>query len=317
MMKQGRTIRRKPRLTDEQITEIMRLKRQGKSISAIARAIGCHRQTVRLHLREKHGDIVAEEVRKQVLVEELRRHFEELASFAAVDFKWRLRASHSEWPAVTGLEVPTTGPISVAGVLGLPGPGSSTHKYNEWVRMYAPGQRKSHLTQALREHVGDSVLWEHWDSWRKEVADYETASTKLIRWIMDNTEAQRFEKIDPENMESIQRYLIGNILRMTSGEGREELEIRGREITAPGVREVVVMAADSGSSPQQREYLYGILREAEQLPEWAALQSTTSELRSKEKQSKLRDIIIGEIDPALSGIELMRAFPGHCHLCPV
>ena len=197
MITRGMGPKKKARLTDEQITEIMRLKREGKPISAIARIIGCHRQTVRMHLREKHGDIVAEEARKQILIEELRGHFQELAKFAPT-LRFHLDASPSEgseggYPS-TGLFFRLPVPISSAGRLGLPGPGSANHTVSEWGRMYNLLPKDKHLIQALREHTKDSDLWVHWDSWRKEVADYETLSRQLLLWIIDKTEPERWQK---------------------------------------------------------------------------------------------------------------------------
>ena len=308
--------KKKPRLTEEQVTEMMRLKREGKSISAIARIIGCHRQTVRMHLKEKHGDIVAEEARKQVLIEELRGHFEELANFASVGFKWHLKASRSEVPGLIGFEVATSGPISVAGVLGLPGPGSSKYASYEWARMYYLPSKDRHLMQALREHTRDSDVWVHWDSWRKEVADYEAASRHPLQWIASKTEPERWQKIDPEYMESVRWWLFGNVLLKASGGEYEILEQRGRELTTSGARDVIARAKDSAASKPLYDWLWDILKEAEALPEWAALEAATKEMRAAEKQKKLMGII-NRIDSALDGIALMRAFPGRCHLCPV
>lgn len=74
--------RQRKRLSEEQVQEIIRLRRQGESVKAIALTIGCHRQTVRLHLQERRGDILGDEVRKQLLTDELRRHLDELAQIA-------------------------------------------------------------------------------------------------------------------------------------------------------------------------------------------------------------------------------------------
>jgi len=116
-------------------------------------------------------------------------------------------------------------------------------------------------------------------------------------------------------MDLVRRWLFGNILLKTSGADKEELEGRGRDlITLAG--EVVARAADGASRQALQEYLNGIQEEAEQQPQWSALESATAQLREGENQKKLSDII-GKIDSALDGIELMRAFPGHCHLCPV
>ena len=84
----------------------MRMRRQGESIKTIAQDVGCHRQTVRMHLKEKRGETLADESRKQVLIVELRNHFQELVDFAAVGLKWRSRPSRSEMLGVKGPEVP-------------------------------------------------------------------------------------------------------------------------------------------------------------------------------------------------------------------
>jgi len=308
--------KKRPRVRDEQVGEMLRLKREGKTDTAIAKVLGIHRQTVGRYLKRRRNDILADEARKQVLIEELRGHFEELANFAARRLKWQLKASRSEIRGLTGREVPMPGPISRAGMLGLPGPGSCKHALYEWMRMYEPPSRERHLAQALREHIKDSDLWGHWDAWRREVADYENASRHLLHWVVDKTEPERFQKINPEDMEPIQTWLFGNILRMTSGIEEEKLEMRGRELTTPGAREVVARVADSADSKSYYDWVRGILREAQTLPEWTVLEAATTRLKETEKQNKLKDII-SKIDSALDGIELMRAFPGRCHLCPV
>jgi transposase-like protein len=281
---------RKPRITGEQISEMVRLHRQGKSISAIAQATGCHRQTVRAYLRERQADILADEVRKEVLIEELRGHFQELRNFAVVDLKRRLDASPSEAPGITSPKLPIPGRISTLGMLGLPGQGSWNHVADQWIRMYYPSPKESHLMQALREHLKTSDVWVYWDGWWKDVAEYEAASRNLFQWVVDKTEPERLKKISPEHMELVQRWLFGNILLKTSG-------------------------ADYGGEPLY-DWLGDILKEAETLPEWTVLKEATAQLREKERQNKLKDII-DKIDSALDGIELMRAFPGRCHLCPV
>ena len=72
----------RPRITDQQISDMLRLRRQGKSISAIARAAGCNRQTVRVYLKERQADVLAEEVRKQALTDDLQKHLDDLTQFA-------------------------------------------------------------------------------------------------------------------------------------------------------------------------------------------------------------------------------------------
>jgi hypothetical protein len=105
-------------------------------------------------------------------------------------------------------------------------------------------------------------------------------------------------------------------LAWAPGSEYEVLEQRGRELTTPGAREVIARAKDSAASKPLHDWLRDILKEAETLPEWAALEAATKEMRAAEKQKKLMGII-HKIDSALDGIALMRAFPGRCHLCPV
>jgi len=305
---------RKTRISEEQVKEMLRLHRQGMSISAIAQATGCHRQTVRAYLVERQADILADEVKKQVLVEELRNHFRELPDFAALGFKGHLDASVSESPGLAGPRVRTPGPISVAGSLGLPGSGSTLYESSEWSRMYLFPAKDTHLIQAIREHLRDSDLWLHWDAWRKEVVEYETPSRKLLEWVDARTEAERWQKIDPEHIDSVRWWLFGNILRKTSGAEYEKLETRGVEITTPGVRQVIARCLDGAKTKELYDWLMNTLDEAGKLPEWAALESASRQLM--DKQPTLKDNIL-KIDSALDGIALMRAFPGRCHLCPV
>lgn len=317
---------KKARITDEQLTEMKRLSREGKSISAIARAIGCHRQTVRMHLREKHGDIVADEVRRQVLTQELRNHFQQLVKFAQVDLKLRLDASLPEHERPKLGEARAHGPIFIGGMLGLPYPGGTMYMSKEWMRMYRPSPRESHLLQSLREHAKESSVWVHWDSWRRKVADYETASGQLLGWLEDRTEADLFEKIGPTGIELVRCWLFGNVLRRASG-----VEVEGLEITEQGLVSskgisslvggmeahlIVAKTADEAGSRALRDYLSGILGEAQQNPGWTILRSATAELKRKESQLELRRIA-KEIDYALVSIELMHAFPGRCPLCPI
>jgi len=309
----------RPRITDQQISDMMRLRRQGKSISAIARAIKCNRQTVRVYLKERQADVLVDEVRKQILIDELRGHFLELATLATATLKARVDASPSEgsesaYPT-TGLFVRFFVPVSLAGRLGLPGPGAANYTISEWGRMYELPERDKHLIQALREHTKDSDLWVHWDSWRKEVADYETLCRQLGLWVYTKTEPKRWQEIDAEYMDKVRFWLLGNILLKTSGAAREELVGSGRDLTTPA-GDLVARAENSASRQALQEYLDGILEEAEQQPQWSALESATAQLRQVEKQKKLRDIA-DKISAVLDVTERMRAFPGHCHLCPV
>lgn len=309
--------RKKTRITQEQLTEMKRLSREGISISAIAREIGCHRQTVRMHLREKHGDIVADEVRKQVLIEELRNHFQQLARFAQVNLRLRLDASPPEHKKLKPGEPQVQASIFLGGILGLPYWSGATYMSQEWARMYQPSPRESHLLQSLREHTKDSHLWVHWDSWRKKVTNYEIASHQLLDWLEDTMESDLFEKIDPTRIDAIRWWLFGNILLTANGIQHDSLDLFRKLVIDPkGVIIARDPDRDADGSAALYDHLCGILNEAQQLSEWAKLRSTTEVLKSKESQLELRHIA-KEIDYDLVSIELMHAFPGHCDLCPV
>lgn len=307
--------RKKPRITDEQVTEMKRLFREGKTISAIARTMGCHRQTVSMHIAEKHMDLVADEVRKQILAEELRNHFNQLATFAQVDFKLRLDASVPEHQRQN--EPRATGSIVTGGILGLPYVGGVQYMAKEWTRMYKPPPKEGHLLKSLRAHTMDSTMWIHWDRWRRKVADYENASKKLWEWLEERTEEDLLEKIDPLRIDSSMGWLVGNILRTASGGEQEDLATFQRNMfDAEGMIVGRDPNKDIDGSLALYKLLSGMLEEAQSGPEWTILQSATTELKSKESQLELRRIA-KEIDYALVSIELMNAFPGHCELCPV
>lgn len=317
---------KRPRITEEQVREMMRMRRQGESIKAIAQAIRCHRQTVRTYLKEKRGDILANEARKEVLKEELLGHFQELVGFVQVGLKSRLDASPEEQGKRIPKGVREPGPVFLEGVLGLPCLGSSTFMSNEWVRMYNPSPKDDYLMQSLMEHTKDLPAWTYWENWRKQVAGYEASSREIFDWLESKMETDLFDVIDLRQIRHMRLWLFGNILRRTSNTEAEELEIEGDQLVSSGVvarlpgetevHLIVAQATNEVRSKALHKYLSDMLPQAQEKPQWSRLQSSTTELRLKEKQLELRRIA-KEIDAALIGIELMRAFPGRCSLCPV
>ncbi|MFC1982350.1 helix-turn-helix domain-containing protein [Chloroflexota bacterium] len=315
MATKGKQPEKKPHITNEQLTEIKRLYREGRSLSEIARTIGCHRQTVRAHLREKHQDIVADEVRKQVLVEELRNHYRQLGEFAREGLRVRLDALsiYSEGGKESQRREP--GPLFTGGTMALPDTGRASFRCEDWIRMYRPSTRESFLLESLREHTKELPLWISWDRWRTIVAEYETASQALFEWVEKRTEAELFEKVGPAGIESYRRWVFGNILLTASNKECENLEdFRHEFVYMHGV----IIIGDQGSDEDAAlyEYLYSIVQEAQQMPEWARLRSAIEQLKQKEIQLEFRRIA-KDLDYALAGIELMNAFPGRCNLCPV
>ncbi|MBA7669988.1 hypothetical protein ES703_78129 [subsurface metagenome] len=70
-------------VTEGEIEEMIRMRRQGYSIEAIAESTGRHRHTVRTHLEERHAHGLADDARREVMIQELRRHLDELSQFGA------------------------------------------------------------------------------------------------------------------------------------------------------------------------------------------------------------------------------------------
>jgi len=134
------------RVTEEQVRRMVELDRQGKSISAIARAVGCHRHTVKSYLVGRRGDILADEVRKQLLTDELQRHVDDLAQFAD--------------SLVVYLRVPTA-PKDEADAEAVLTP--------LWGKERRAIRRNKLLFQSLREHTGEKgwcVAFKEWqETW--------------------------------------------------------------------------------------------------------------------------------------------------------
>ncbi|MBA7466788.1 hypothetical protein ES707_01980 [subsurface metagenome] len=324
-MTENRQSLKRPRITGEQIQEMMRMRRRGESIKAIAQAIGCHRQTVRTYLKEKRGDILAEEARKEVLTGELLGHFQELVSFAQVGLKRRLDASppKQERKVLTRRQA---GAISFEGLLGIPSIGSPVFMHNEWIRMYRPSAKDDYLIKSLREHTKESMVWTYWDEWRRRLAEYETISRDYFEWLEDNVETDLYDRIDVSQTKLVQMWLFGSILRITSGGGAEWLQIKGQTLlstetkatTTTGNEAFLILAQTKDNSGRKylQEYLFDILHQAHDKPQYSELQQITTQTMLKEPQLELRRVA-RNIDTALAGIELMRAFPGRCSLCPV
>ncbi len=309
------------RVTEEQVGEMLRLRREGKTDTAIARALGIHRQTVHRYLKSRRNDILADEARKVVLIENLRDHYQRLTSFTA-DLKWRLGASPSEgeWvrDPIRGALTPNrtlagmAGATFLAGSMAIPGPGGAFWVGAEWKRMYLTSPATNHFERALREHLRSSPLWLHWDRWQEKVADYASASRGLFGWVKERVETELLQEIEPEYLEPVEEWLVGDILREMGCLAGEGLEINEAGLVTP--KGWLLARAKSTSDAQAlKEKIIHIRKQAKRRPEWTEVQRATPKL--KEEQLELRRIL-AEIGSALDGIMLMRGLPGRCHLCP-
>ncbi len=290
------------KVTDEQIKEMLRLRRQGRPIGEIAEAVGCHRQTVRAYLRERQSSILADEAKKDVLKELLLEHYKELADFASKELISRFRYSLPE------------GSHALVGVLGLPGLGSPLYTATEWERLYKPASRVNKLTEALREHTQGWLLWDYWPDWEGVVIQYRLTSGDFRDWIVRKTEVPEiFLVVNRDALTKIQGWLFGNVLRLASGEpykGLEVVRVKGREELRDNG--TVVAQVDDGKALCER--LAGILKEAQELDLLKGLQEAMRDL--KEKHELLQDISLKVISE-LEAVGMKRGFPGSCFLCPI
>jgi len=295
------------KITDEQVKEMMRLRREGKSITEIAQIVGCHRQTVRAYLRERKSSILVDEVRKEVLKEALLWHFKELADFARKELGDRFKFSCPEGKYVLG------------GLLGLPGVGSPLYMSNEWERMYEPALRGSPLQKALRDHTGYSPVWRHWDEWEGIVGQYEVTSADFRDWVAKKTEVPEiYSVVNQDDRNKIQRWLFGNVLRLTSGESCCGLSVvttgSHAELRCSCSGAVVGEVKDAEDAKVLADRLADILKEAQGLDLLKELRTVMEELEGR--QDELKEIAV-KIISELEILGMKRAFPESCHLCPI
>lgn len=148
------------RVTDDQARRMVELHRQGESISAISRIVGCHRQTVKAYLAGRRGDILADEVRKQLLTDELQRHLNEVTEFA-VSFKSRVIRPESlgEDRDAAAVFEPLLGN-------GLPqGLDSDSQRARRGQRQLE--RQGKMLLMSLREHNRDQGWWRAYEEWQE------------------------------------------------------------------------------------------------------------------------------------------------------
>ena len=298
--------KKRSRITREVEQEMIRLRGQRKSITDIAESLGVHRQTVRTHLKERKDVILADEAKKQVLVEALRGHFKDLSDVLEKGVKKRLAPSIQR-----DYELSESG-ISTREILTVPIGKWVPALAGEWKRMYESSSREAHLTNALREHTGDSPLWYWWDKWYKEVEDYADAGWKLRGLLIHKvTLCLGFE---PSEYKETQGWFFGCVLLETSGEPYEKDSVTVK------FEQGIITLGHSGikfkGTACQYSCVARILEEVKNLPEWSRLESETAKLKQKDKQRELWEIH-SRINSEVEILVLKRVFPGRCHLCPI
>ncbi|MFC1861777.1 hypothetical protein ACFLT4_07470 [Chloroflexota bacterium] len=298
----------KSRVTLEQLTRIRQLYREGKPIVEIARATELHRHTVRTYIKEKFEDVIADEARKESLIEGLKAHFQDISSFALKDLRHQLNAS---LPQSQEKAVSDSGSISTDGVIGIPGRGTPKYMVEEWARMYVHSLKYNHLMNSLRLHTKESTLWTHWDRLRKVLSAYENLSMEIWEWLNELIGNIPAEKYHPMDIDSLKKLVFGNILLVSRGSEPQSHDLFVGSGSTDGIAPII-KSRESALSTLEKD----LLDEACKKQAWSALEEATKELLDSDTQGKLKGLV-RKIDESLVGIELMRAFPGHCELCPV
>jgi len=231
----------KPRITGEQISEMIRLRRRGKSISAIAQATGCHRQTVRAYLKERQADILADEVRKQVLTDELQKHLDDLTQFA-VSFKsyLTLLSSPTEYKDAAAVFKPLLGEHLPQGL------DSDSQKARREQRQM--GRRNWMLLKSLREHTREKGWWQAfeewqqaWDTCRKGLEEVQKQAPKVVGDLL-NQKANLKEEVERKTgkKDALKRMARDVLLVAwwvgTASNPEEELEFRNFRVVPEGQR---------------------------------------------------------------------------------
>ena len=294
------------KITDEQIKEMMRLRREGKSDSEIALIVGCHRQTVRAYLRERQSNILVNEVKKEVLKEELLRHFKEVADFAGKEEVNRFKYSNPEGKHAVGL-------------LGVPGVGSPLYMANEWERIYEPLVRENPLREALQAHTEYSPLWRCQKEWDGMVKEYKLRGYAFYHWLDRKTEVLQIQLLVKwDDRKKIKKWLFGNALRLASDEPYTGLNIvkslNHAELRCSYDGTVIAEVESLEDAKALSEHLAGILKEGQELDLLNELQETMKEV--KERQDELLETS-NKIISELKILGMKRAFPGTCPLCPI
>ncbi|MBA7679283.1 hypothetical protein ES703_87572 [subsurface metagenome] len=150
----------RPRITDQQISDMLRLRRQGKSISAIARALKCNRQTVRVYLKERQADILAAEVKKQLLTDEQQKHLDDIIQFTlSLVGLLTVPDSLTEDRDVTEILDPLLPKEFPKGL------DSASRKARREQRQ--KDRRNKMLLKSLREHTRKKGWWQAFEEWRE------------------------------------------------------------------------------------------------------------------------------------------------------
>jgi len=184
------------RVTDDQARRMVELHRQGESISAISRAIGCHRQTVKAYLAGRREDILTDEIKKQLLTDMHQKHLDDLTQFAA--------------SLVGRLTIPDspTEDRNVVAVLDTLLPKDLPQGLHSASREARRKQRQTErqnkiLFESLRQHTGGKGWWQAFEEWQQAwgtcvsaLAEIRKGAPKVVEDFMKQQKANLKEEVE-------------------------------------------------------------------------------------------------------------------------
>lgn len=222
----------KPRITDQQVSEMIRLRRLGKSISAIARTIGCHRQTVRAYLRERQADILAAEVKKQLLTDEQQKHLDDIIQFTlSLAGLLTMPDSPTEDRDVAAVLDPL---VSKDFPKGLD---SASRKARREQRQ--KDRRNKMLLKSLREHTREKGWWQAFEEWQqawdtciKGLGEVKKHIPEMVEDLLNQQKANLKEEVEKvTGKEDVLERIVDGVIWAawqvaTASNPEEELELR-------------------------------------------------------------------------------------------
>jgi hypothetical protein len=210
---------------------MVELHRQGESISAISRAIGRHRQTVKAYLVGRREDILTDEIKKQLLTDEQQKHLDDLTQFVA--------------SLVSRLTVPDspTEDRDVVAVLDTLLPKDLPQGLHSASREARRKQRQTErqnkmLFESLRQHTGGKGWWQAFEEWQQAwgtcvsaLAEIREEAPKVVEDFMNQKPGLK-EKVEEKTGEKdvLERIVEGVIWAAwqvaTASNPEEELKLR-------------------------------------------------------------------------------------------
>ena len=183
------------RITEEEIQQMVRMRHEGYSMEAIGERLGRHRHTVRMYLEETQARSLADQARKEVLIQELQRHLDELSQFG----------------------------VSLVEHLTVP---DSPYETRDSVALLYPlrsGQNKV-LFESFQEHT-QGISWQAFEEWERAWDNCIWALGELRRVATEELEWLSKELITGKNVEepikdAVETNLI-DVLMASTGKDRD------------------------------------------------------------------------------------------------